>query len=268
MDPLAQTGPTLTSIFEHTNSPPVHEPLNETHLPRIVPVGDMAILIELGETIDPRINAAVIALDRRIRAMAIEGVVDLVPTYRSLLVHYDPDRIDGHALLARLSKLRIDFEEPPTEGRLWTVPVAYGGEFGMDLEAVARRHGISPEEVIRLHTGPTYRVYMVGFVPGFTYLGGLDPRLHTPRLEEPRPRTPAGSVSIGGIQTGIASVEIPSGWHLLGRTPVRTFDPERTPPLLLEPGDRVRFVPIDPARFVELDRRAAMHDPLIAPEQG
>lgn len=244
----------------------MHEPTREAFRPRIVPVGDTAILVELGETIDPGINAAVLALDRRIRAMAIDGVVELVPTYRSLLVHYDPDRVDGRALLARLAAIEVDPGEPAPAGRLWTVPVAYGGEFGIDLEAVARRHGLSIDDVVRLHTAPTYRVYMVGFVPGFTYLGGLDPRLHTPRLEDPRPRTPAGSVSIGGIQAGIASVEIPSGWHLLGRTPVRTFDPERTPPLLLGPGDRVRFVPIDPATFAELDRRAASHDPLIAPE--
>lgn len=244
----------------------MHEPTREAFRPRIVPVGDTAILVELGETIDPGINAAVLALDRRIRAMAIDGVVDLVPTYRSLLVHYDPDRVDGRALLARLAAIEVDPGEPAPAGRLWTVPVTYGGEFGIDLEAVARRHGLSVDDVVRLHTAPTYRVYMVGFVPGFTYLGGLDPRLHTPRLEDPRPRTPAGSVSIGGIQAGIASVEIPSGWHLLGRTPVRTFDPERTPPLLLEPGDRVRFVPIDRATFAELDRRAANHDPLIAPE--
>lgn len=244
----------------------MHEPTREACRPRIVPVGDTAILVELGETIDPGINAAVLALDRRIRAMAIDGVIELVPTYRSLLVHYDPDRVDGRVLLARLAAIEVDPGEPAPAGRLWTVPVTYGGEFGIDLEAVARRHGLSVDDVVRLHTAPTYRVYMVGFVPGFTYLGGLDPRLHTPRLEDPRPRTPAGSVSIGGIQAGIASVEIPSGWHLLGRTPVRTFDPERTPPLLLEPGDRVRFVPIDPATFAELDRRAASHDPLIAPE--
>ncbi len=234
---------------------------------RVVPVGDTAILIELGETIDPAINAAVLALDARIRALALEGVVELVPTYRSLLVHYDPERVDGRALLDRLSALDFDHPGVPPEGRLWTVPVCYGGEFGIDLEALAARHGLTTEEVVRLHTAPRYRVYMVGFVPGFTYLGGLDPRLHTPRLPDPRPRTPAGSVSIGGMQTGIASIPIPSGWHLIGRTPVRTFDPERDPPLLLEPGDLVRFVPIDPATFHELDRRAAAHDPLIAPER-
>jgi KipI family sensor histidine kinase inhibitor len=242
------------------------EPPSEPFRPRIVPVGDSAVLIELGETIDPLINAAVLALDAQIRTLELEGVIELVPTYRSLLVHYDPERLDGRVLLARLSKLDLEHPGTPPDGRLWTVPVAYGGVFGIDLEAVARRHGLRAEEVVQLHTAPTYRVYMVGFVPGFTYLGGLDPRLYTPRLDDPRPRTPAGSVSIGGIQAGIASLEIPSGWHLLGRTPVRTFDPERRPPLLLEPGDRVRFVPIDPATFDELDRRAAAHDPLIAPE--
>ncbi len=235
--------------------------------PRIVPVGDSAILIELAETVDPAVNAAVLALDAELAALALPGVVELLPTYRSLLVHYDPERVEPEALLARLASLDLAHPTARPEGRLWTVPVAYGGEYGVDLEAVAARHGLSPEEVVALHTAATYRVYMVGFVPGFTYLGGLDPRLHTPRREDPRPRTPAGSVSIGGVQAGIASLEIPSGWHLLGRTPVRTFDPERTPPFLLEPGDRVRFRPIDPANFAELDRRAAAHDPLIAPEE-
>lgn len=235
--------------------------------PRIVPVGDSAILIELGETVDPAINAAVLALDAAIARLALPGVVELVPTYRSLLVHYDPERVDGVELLRRLAALDLARPAPRPEGRLWTVPVAYGGEYGIDLEAVAARHGLTPEEVVALHTAPIYRVYMVGFIPGFTYLGGLDPRLHTPRRDDPRAKTPAGSVSIGGVQAGIASLEAPSGWHLLGRTPVRTFDPEREPAFLLEPGDRVRFRPIDAATFVELDRRAAAHDPLIAPEK-
>lgn len=235
--------------------------------PRIVPVGDAAILVELGETVDPAINAAVLALDARLRALAWPGVVEIVPTYRSLLVHYDPDTVDPEHLVEALRALDPGHAGPPPEGRLWTVPVAYGGEFGIDLEAVAARHGMTPEQVVALHTAPTYRVYMVGFIPGFTYLGGLDPRLATPRRDDPRARTPAGTISIGGIQAGIASLEAPSGWHLLGRTPVRTFDPERDPAFLLEPGDRVRFVPIDAATFAELDRRAAAHDPLIAPEE-
>jgi KipI family sensor histidine kinase inhibitor len=242
------------------------EPPPDLARPRIVPVGDAAVLVELGETVDPATNAAVLALDARLRAAAWPGVVECVPTYRSLLVHYDPDALDGAELIARLRALDLGHAGPPPEGRLWTVPVAYGGEHGIDLEAVAARHGLTPEQVVALHSAPTYRVYMVGFIPGFTYLGGLDPRLATPRREDPRARTPAGTVSIGGIQAGIASLEAPSGWHLLGRTPVRTFDPERDPPFLLEPGDRVRFRAIEPAAFAELDRRAEAHDPLIAPE--
>lgn len=238
------------------------------HHPRIVPVGDAAILIEFGETVDPEINAAVLALDATIARLALPGVVELVPTYRSLLVHFDPDRVDGEALLAKLASLDLVHPAPQPKGRLWTVPVVYGQEFGVDLEAVAALHGITPSDVVALHTAPIYRVYMVGFIPGFTYLGGLDPRLHTPRRDDPRARTPAGSVSIGGVQAGIASLEAPSGWHLLGRTPVRTFDPERHPAFLLQPGDRVRFRPIDPVTFAELERRAAEHDPLIAPEDG
>lgn len=233
--------------------------------PRIVPVGDAAILVELGETVDPAINAAVLALDAELARLALPGVVELVPTYRSLLVHYDPDAVDPEALIERLRRLDPARAGPPPEGRLWIVPVAYGGEHGIDLEAVAARHGMSAEDVVALHTAATYRVYMVGFIPGFTYLGGLDPRLHTPRRDDPRARTPAGSVSIGGVQAGIASLEAPSGWHLLGRTPVRTFDPEREPAFLLEPGDRVRFRPIGSDELAALDRRAAGHDPLIAP---
>ena len=223
--------------------------------PRIVPVGDSAILVEFGESVDPAINAAVLAFDAELARRALPGVVELVPTYRSLLVHYDPERIDGQSLLTTLAGLDYGRSVKPPEGRLWTVPVVYGGEHGIDLETVAKRHGLAPEEVVALHTAPTYRVYMVGFIPGFTYLGGLDPRLHTPRRDDPRPKTPAGSVSIGGVQAGIASLEAPSGWHLLGRTPVRTFDPERDPAFLLQPGDRVRFRPIEPSTFAELDRR-------------
>lgn len=245
----------------------MQEPPPDLAHPRIVPVGDAAVLVEFGETIDPALNAAVLALDARLRAVAWPGVVECVPTYRSLLIHYDPDALDGGELIARLAELDLGHAGPVPEGRLWTVPVCYGGEYGIDLEAVAARHGLTPEQVVALHIAPTYRVYMVGFIPGFTYLGGLDPRLATPRREDPRPRTPAGTISIGGIQAGIASLEAPSGWHLLGRTPVRTFDPEREPAILLEPGDRVRFKTIDPATFAELDRRAAAHDPLIAPEE-
>lgn len=238
-----------------------------THpLPRVVPVGDAAILIELGLDVDPAINDRVLALGALVRGMALEGVVEVVPTYRSLLVHFQPELVDGEALLARLRGLDLEHPGAVPAGRAWTVPVVYGGPFGIDLEAVAERHGLTPEEVVAIHTAKAYRVYMIGFAPGFTYLGGLDPRLHTPRRDNPRLKTPAGSVSVGGIQTGVASVEAPSGWHLLGRTPVRTFHAAREPAILFQAGDTVRFRPIPAEAFEELWARSGEGDPLIEPE--
>lgn len=233
---------------------------------RILHAGDAAFVIELGSTVDPEINDRILALDARLREAALPGVVELVPTYRSLLVHFDPEEVDGSLLLDRLRRLDLEHPGRPPAGRSWRVPVCYGGAHGIDLEAVAERHGLGVEEAVRLHAGGTYRVYMIGFAPGFTYLGGLDSRLHTPRRVNPRLKTPAGSVSIGGIQAAVSSVEAPSGWHLLGRTPVRAFDPEREPPFLFAAGDTVRFEPIDATVFEELAARAEAGDPLIHPE--
>jgi KipI family sensor histidine kinase inhibitor len=136
------------------------------------------------------------------------------------------------------------------------VPVVYGGEFGIDLDDVAARHGLDPAEVVARHAAPEYRVYMIGFAPGYAYLGGLDPALATPRRETPRMRTPAGTIAVGGVQASVASIEAPSGWHLLGRTPVRAFMPGRDPVFLLRPGDRVRFEPVPASAWDALDRRA------------
>ncbi|MDF1585185.1 5-oxoprolinase subunit PxpB [Marinimicrococcus flavescens] len=233
---------------------------------RILHAGDAAFVIELGETVDPAINDRILALDARLREAALPGVTELVPTYRSLLVHFDPDAVDGLELLGRLRGLDLEHPGEAPAGRAWTVPVCYGGEHGVDLEEVAERHGLTVEEAVRLHAGGTYRVYMIGFAPGFAYLGGLDQRLHTPRRVNPRLKTPAGSVSVGGIQAAISSVEAPSGWHLLGQTPVRAFDPGREPPFLFAAGDTVRFRPIDAAEFAALAARAADGDPLIRPE--
>jgi inhibitor of KinA len=140
-----------------------------------------------------------------------------------------------------------DVELPP--GRLVEIPVCYGGELGEDLEEVARRHGLTPEEFATIHASTDYRVYLLGFVPGFAYLGNLDSRIATPRRDTPRPHVPAGSVAIGGDQTGVYPLETPGGWHLVGRTPVRMFTPETEPPCLLGAGDSVRFVPISRAEF-------------------
>ncbi len=224
--------------------------------PRILPCGDAALAVEFGSEIDPAINARVLALDDRVN-QGVPGVVETVPTYRSLLVHYDPSATDFDALSVALTALSADLPDTPAEGRLWRIPVVYGGAFGVDLDEVAARHGLDPAKLIARHTAPVYRVYMIGFVPGFAYLGGLDPSIATPRREVPRAKTPAGSISIGGVQAAVASIEAPSGWHLLGRTPVRTFMPGRDPAFLLGAGDRVTFEPIPAARWEALDQAAA-----------
>lgn len=228
--------------------------------PRILSCGDAALAVEFGDEIDPETNARVIALDRA--TGALPGVVETVPTYRSLLVHYDPLLTGADQLAPALRRLAEAPAPPESAGRVWRVPVCYGGEHGIDLEATAAHHGISPGELVRRHLAPTYRVYMLGFLPGFAYLGGLDPTLAIPRRTSPRLKTPAGTISIGGVQALVASIEAPSGWHLLGRTPVRTFVPERDPPFLLGPGDRVRFCQIDAATFDALDRDAAAGAPV------
>jgi KipI family sensor histidine kinase inhibitor len=229
--------------------------------PRILACGDAALTVEFGSTIDPRLNARVLALDARVAA-GVPGVVETVPTYRSLLVHYDPLATDFVRLSEAILALCGDLPDTPAEARIWRIPVVYGGDFGIDLEDVAARHGIAPADVIAKHSAPTYRVYMIGFLPGFSYLGGLDPAIATPRRESPRTDTPAGTISIGGVQALVASIAAPSGWHLLGRTPVRTFMPGRDPTFLLGPGDRVRFEAIPPSRWDALDRAAASGDPV------
>jgi 5-oxoprolinase (ATP-hydrolysing) subunit B len=223
---------------------------------RILPCGDAALTVEFGSTIDPRLNARVLALDSRVNG-GVAGVVETVPTYRSLLVHYDPVTTDFGTLSSTMQRLTEDLPDEPSEGRVWRIPVVYGGEFGIDLEEVAERHGLTPSQVIDRHSAPIYRVYMIGFVPGYAYLGGLDPVLATPRRATPRLTTPAGTISIGGIQAVVASIEAPSGWHLLGRTPVRSYMLDRDPVFLIEAGDRVKFDPVERSRWDELDRAAA-----------
>ena len=216
--------------------------------------GDQALVVEFGDAIDAHLNRLVQALDRRVAEASIRGVIECVPTYRSLMIVYDPLRIQSAALRRRIARLVPKSAEAEAPARRWTIPVAYGGAHGLDLEEVARAHGLTRDEVIALHSGAEYRVYMIGFSPGLAYLGGLPEALHTPRRTSPRLRVPAGSVSIGGVQAAVFSVEIPSGWHLLGRTPERMFDLRRAQPFLLGAGDRVRFRPIPAAEY---DRLAA-----------
>ncbi len=218
--------------------------------PRFLPAGDAALLVELGETIDPDINRRVHALARALLEIARPGLEEAVPSYCSLLVHYDPTVLsyaEVQSLVA--AALRQCRESPSLEPRTVTIPTAYGGEFGPDIAYVASKHGLSTAEVVRLHSEATYTVYMLGFTPGFPYLGGLPAQLATPRLATPRTAVPAGSVGIAGHQTGIYPLSTPGGWQIIGRTPYTLFDPLRDPPALLQPGDRVRFVPISAADF-------------------
>ena len=228
--------------------------------PRFLQAGDSAITIELGNAVDVIVNEAVAAVERTIGEAAIEGVMEPIPTYRSLQVIYDPARIRSQNLIARLSGILPEDHRSVGEYRRWLFPVCYGGEYGMDLESVAAAHKLTIDNVIRIHSGADYRVYMIGFAPGFAYLGGLPKSLHTPRRDNPRTLTPARSISLGGIQAAISTVPAPSGWHMLGQTPVRTFDLRRQEPFLLQTGDRVRFQPISRGEYKRLNAKAEQGD--------
>jgi len=229
---------------------------------RFLPCGDAAVTVEFGNAIDPAISARVLALDAAMNAERPAGLVETVPTYRSLMVQFDPLVFDYDAFVRGVTQLAPTLDPNPRPGRRWKVPVIYGGEFGIDLEATAERHGLTPTQLIDKHCAPVYRVYMIGFMPGFTYLGGLDPSIATPRRLDPRPHTPAGIISIGGIQALIGGQAMPSGWHILGQTPVRTFMAGREPAFLTAAGDEVVFVPTDASRWAELDRAAEAGEPV------
>ena len=224
--------------------------------PRILPSGDSAITVEFSRNIDDEANRRVLALDRTLAHEAIAGVTESVPTYRSLLVHYDPAQIAFDALGEKLTGL-AQLPVPPTiSTRRWRIPVCYGGEHGIDLEDVAKTLNTTPDAIVARHVAGNYRVAMIGFTPGWSYLSGLEKFLHMPRRQDPRLLTPAGTISIGGVQTGIQCLAGPSGWHLLGRTPVRTYQLHRDPVFLLEPGDAVTFSAIDAKTFAEQDQAA------------
>ena len=218
--------------------------------PRLLPCGDRALSVELGDEISREVNARVLALDYLIRAEAPAGVTETVPSFRSLLVYYDP-LVVGHeelgALLRELATRARPDVLPPA--RVVELPCCYGGDLGFELEAAAAKLDLAADEVVGLHAGAEYYVDFVGFTPGLPYLSGMPERLFIPRLESPRVKTPPGSVSIGGMQCCIYSVESPGGFWVLGRTPVRLYDPTAADPILLRAGDRVRFRVIDRAEF-------------------
>jgi len=232
---------------------------------RFLTAGDRGLMVELGDEVDLAINRRVHALARLIQAEDIAGVEELIPTYRSILVIYDPLILPYDELVERIRGLATE-EASSAQVRTVTLPTCYGGEFGPDLEDVARHNGLTTQEVIDIHTSRGYPVFCLGFSPGFPYLGGMSERIAMPRLENPRTKVPAGSVGIAGTQTGVYPSETPGGWRIIGRTPVRLYLPERDPPVLLRPGDVVRFRAIDEEEYREIARleRDGRYEPEIA----
>jgi KipI family sensor histidine kinase inhibitor len=215
-------------------------------------MGDRGFLLEFGDEISREINEKVRRMALAIQAKAIEGILETVPTYRSLLIIYNPLLLPIDDLKKRLKRIEEGLQQTPLqEPKLTRIPVVYGSIYGPDLESVAKYLQTSPEEVIQLHCSKPYLIYMVGFMPGYPYMGELPQGLVVPRLKTPRLLVPKGSVAIAQRQTGIYSMESPGGWQILGRTPVELFDPEKDPPALLQMGNFVQFYPISEKEFEE-----------------
>lgn len=233
---------------------------------RFLPCGDTALCVEFGDRIDRRVSALVMALAQKVEAAAISGVVELVPTFRSLLIHYDPSALQQADLRARLEPLLAGLKPAEASSRLWRLPACYDPSVAPDLAEVAERTRLSPQQVVERHSAVTYHVYMVGFLPGYPYMGDLPPELALPRRENPRTHVPAGSIAIATTQTAVYALESPGGWHLIGRTPAPLWNVQREPPVLLGPGDKVRFEPVSLREYEALLAKSdagALH---IAPE--
>ena len=222
---------------------------------RFLPCGDQAVTVEWGSTIDEHINRQVHAFARKVEALSHPAITEVVPTYRSATVHYRPEVLSYEELKHLLAPLAQGSAEEAEELPVVEIPVCYGGEYGPDLLEVAQHCSLTPEEVIARHTAPTYRIYMLGFTPGFPYLGGMDPSIAAPRRKEPRIHIPAGSVGIAGEQTGVYPIVSPGGWQRIGRTPLRLFDPQKEQPILLSAGTGIRFVPIDEEAFRKMEEK-------------
>jgi KipI family sensor histidine kinase inhibitor len=219
---------------------------------RFLSAGDRALVVEFGDRVDRGLSKRVLRLDAIIHADPPAGIVETVPTFRSLTVYYDP-LLTSRAELQRSIGALLEVAETRRSGaRLWQVPVCYEGEFAPDLADVARLTGLTPGEVVTLHSGTQFHVYMLGFLPGFPYMGDLPAQLELPRRADPRLRVPAGSISIATSLTAIYPYESPGGWHLIGATPIRMFNPERPEPALFAPGDAVSFQPIDAVAFASI----------------
>ncbi|MBQ2751347.1 MAG: 5-oxoprolinase subunit PxpB [Oscillospiraceae bacterium] len=225
---------------------------------RFLTAGDCAVTVEFGNEISEDINRRIRAYMTALEKSSIDGIIEAVPTYRSVTVHYDPVAIRYENLLTKLKKLVSDIDVSALpEGEIIEIPVLYGGDEGPDIQFVADHNNLSIEQVIEIHTSGLYLIYMLGFTPGFTYLGGMSEKIATPRLTVPRVSIPAGSVGIADSQTGIYPLQSPGGWQLIGRTPVKMYDPDRAEPILPKAGQYIKFCAIDRAEF---DRIAALEE--------
>jgi inhibitor of KinA len=224
---------------------------------KVLPAGDTALAIELGDGVDRRVSAAVLALARRLEQKRLQGVIESVPTLRSLMVCYDPLVLPAASLVAHIDEMMRGLETSEPAGRFWSLPVCYDAKFAPDLDAVAARTGLKPAQVIERHSALTYHVYMLGFLPGQAYMGDLPAELILPRRESPRLRIPPGSLAIATTMTCIFPLETPCGWHVIGRSPVALWESAPCPRALLAPGDKVTFKPVSLREYEDLQTRRA-----------
>lgn len=218
--------------------------------------GDRAVVMEFGNEISKEINAKIRNVVKSVDEAKIDGIEELLPTYRSLMIVYDPLKIEYSQLITTLDLIASKkMEKQEDKIKIVEFPTLYGGEYGPDINFVAEHNNITVDEVIKIHTGTDYLVYMMGFTPGFTYLGGMSDRIATPRLASPRTKIPAGSVGIAGAQTGMYPSETPGGWQLIGRTPLKLYDPAKEPPVMLSAGDYVRYVSVDEQEYMDIQKQ-------------
>lgn len=222
---------------------------------KFLTAGDSAIVMEFGNTIEKEINAKIFAVVENLKEKKIDGILDILPTYRSILINYDPVKISYGEMVEILNGLgKSNKDNKSDEVRLIEIPTLYGREYGPDIEFVAENANLSVDEVIKIHSGTDYLVYMMGFMPGFTYLGGLDERIVTPRLKSPRLKIEPGSVGIAANQTGMYPLESPGGWQLIGRTPLKLYDDTKEPPVFIQAGDYIRYVPITKEEYDKIEK--------------
>jgi len=234
---------------------------------RLLPAGDTALVVEFGDRIDRRLNARVLALRAQLDEARIEGIVETVPTFRSLMVHYDPLVLPADALVRRIEALASSLRTVEPSGRAWRLPVCYDERLAPDLVDVGARTGLSPSQVVERHSATTYHVYMLGFLPGQAYMGDVAPELSLGRRETPRTKIPAGSLAMATTMTCIFPLETPCGWHLIGRSPVPLWERRPGSQPLLAPGDRVTFAPISFREYERLVVEIASGQFKIAPTE-